>query len=452
LTPSATSTPPAAVHAYVSAYVITAKILHKVGESRLAALAADRAATMASRPGAAGVDRGLAAREVVGGFLYTGQVAAAEALAVDMACSLEADPDAESPDLLSLQGSLLLLAAVIAARRTDRPVALSRLHRAEDLAVRLGYDGNHAGPRSGRPTSRSTPYPSPPNSATQVRHCGCPNRSTRPTSRPDWSAAEPSCISTSPGPTPSIAATPRPPCNCWRPNRSPRSSSGFTPLSATRSANCWGGAGPTPASCTTSPSAPASCPETEATMTTAHDHEPESGAARELGYVALVVTGAPLAGRTLSVYRTLRSGGWRTTVCPTAAACEWMTDASVFDLLDGRIRPDAVICCPATFNTLNKWAAGINDRPVLGVLHDAVGLGTPILAMPMVAERLARHPVWTATLDFLAVAGVDLLDPASGRITSTPGGIPSGTGDHIADAFDTDLLLRWLATLTGQPT
>lgn len=134
----------AAVHAYVSAYVITAKILHKVGESRLAALAADRAATMASRPGAAGVDRGLAAREVVSGLLYTGQVAAAEALAVDMACSLEADPDAESPDLLSLQGSLLVLAAVIAARRPDRPVALDRLQRAEELAVRLGYDGNHA--------------------------------------------------------------------------------------------------------------------------------------------------------------------------------------------------------------------------------------------------------------------------------------------------------------------
>jgi transcriptional regulator with XRE-family HTH domain len=136
-------TGPEAVHVYVAAYVITAKILHKIGESRLAALAADRAAAMASRPGATGVDRGLAAREVVGALLYTGQTTAAEALAVDMATSLEADPDAHSPDLLSLRGSLLLLAAVIAARRTERFVALERLDIAEQLADQLGYDGNH---------------------------------------------------------------------------------------------------------------------------------------------------------------------------------------------------------------------------------------------------------------------------------------------------------------------
>ena len=66
-------TGPDAVHANGAAYVITAKILHKIGESRLAALAADRAAAMAGRPGATGVDRGLAAREVVGALLYTGQ-------------------------------------------------------------------------------------------------------------------------------------------------------------------------------------------------------------------------------------------------------------------------------------------------------------------------------------------------------------------------------------------
>ncbi len=135
---------PAEVHAYVSMYVVAAKILHRVGENRLAALAADRAASMAARPGATGLDRGLAAREVVGALLYTGQAAAAEALAVDMATSLEADSEADSPDLLSLRGSLLLLAAVIAARRTDRHTALDRLDRASHLAGRLGHDGNHA--------------------------------------------------------------------------------------------------------------------------------------------------------------------------------------------------------------------------------------------------------------------------------------------------------------------
>ena len=162
------------------------------------------------------------------------------------------------------------------------------------------------------------------------------------------------------------------------------------------------------------------------------------------GHVALVVTAAPLARHTRRTYDALREAGWTVTVCPTAAASDWIVDAPRSDLLSGRIRPDAVICCPATFNTLNKWAAGINDSPALGVLNDALGLATPVLAVPMVAERLCSHPVWPATLTFLANAGVETIDPANGELTARPGCIRSGTGDDIADAFDSRSLLRWL--------
>ena len=120
------------------------------------------------------------------------------------------------------------------------------------------------------------------------------------------------------------------------------------------------------------------------------------------------------------------------------------------DFLSGRIRPDAVICCPATFNTLNKWAAGINDSPALGVLNDAVGLGTPLLAVPMVGGTSGRHPVWPATLAFLTTARVDLLDPVTGDLTRTPSRIVSGTGDDVADQFDHHLLLQWLTPATRQ--
>ena len=161
-------------------------------------------------------------------------------------------------------------------------------------------------------------------------------------------------------------------------------------------------------------------------------------------HVALVVTAAPLARHTRRSYDTLREGGWRVTVCLTAAAADWVADPPAADLLAGRIRPDAVICCPATFNTLNKWAAGINDSPALGVLNDNLGLDTPILAVPMVAERLCRHPAWPATLQFLATTRVDVLNPADGRLTSQPRGIPSGTGDQVADAFDPGWLTDWL--------
>jgi phosphopantothenoylcysteine decarboxylase len=174
---------------------------------------------------------------------------------------------------------------------------------------------------------------------------------------------------------------------------------------------------------------------------------PDTGSgAGPAGHVALVVTAAPLAHHTRRTYDALRAAGWRVTICPTSAASDWMGDAPKGDLLAGRIRPDAVICCPATFNTLNKWAAGINDSPALGVLNDALGLDTPVLAVPMVAERLCRHPVWPATLRFLADAGVETIDPLGGELTSRPRGIRSGTGDNIASAFDPELLVRWLRT------
>lgn len=167
-------------------------------------------------------------------------------------------------------------------------------------------------------------------------------------------------------------------------------------------------------------------------------------AANQSGHVALVITAAPLARRTRDIYDLLRNNGWAVTVCPTAEADGWIVDAPRHDYLSGRIRPDVVICCPATFNTLNKWAAGINDSPALGVLNDAIGLGTPLLVVPMVGERLSRHPVWPSTLKFLTTAGISALDPATGLHTQTPSGIVSGTGDDIASAFDAHLLLDWL--------
>lgn len=162
------------------------------------------------------------------------------------------------------------------------------------------------------------------------------------------------------------------------------------------------------------------------------------------GHVALVVTATPLARDTRRTYDALRAANWRVTVCPTAAAVDWIVDTPEADLLTGRIRPSAVICSPATFNTLNKWAAGINDSPALGVLNDALGLGTPVLAVPMVAERLCRHPVWPTTLAFLASAGVAIIDPVNGELTSRPHGVRSGTGDNIANDFDPESLVRWL--------
>ncbi len=44
--------------------------------------------------------------------------------------------------------------------------------------------------------------------------------------------------------------------------------------------------------------------------------------------------------------------------------------------------PDALIVAPVTCNTINKWAAGISDTLVLGLLVEAIGLKLPLVAMP----------------------------------------------------------------------
>lgn len=130
------------VKIYVSAYVLAAKLLRKLGALDLAMLAADRAATSAV-DAELSVERGLAAYQVVGGLLRADQIDAAESLAVATADSLGRPAKSGDPELLSVVGSLWLLAAVIAARRTDKFEAGRRLDTADGVAQALGRDANY---------------------------------------------------------------------------------------------------------------------------------------------------------------------------------------------------------------------------------------------------------------------------------------------------------------------
>ncbi|MEU6229926.1 flavoprotein [Streptomyces sp. NPDC047042] len=73
--------------------------------------------------------------------------------------------------------------------------------------------------------------------------------------------------------------------------------------------------------------------------------------------------------------------------------------------------PDAVLVAPATFNTLNKWAAGIADTLALGTLCEVYGLGVPIAVLPCVGDALAAHPAYRASLERLRGMGVRFADP-----------------------------------------
>ncbi|MFJ2828088.1 flavoprotein [Streptomyces sp. NPDC087263] len=94
--------------------------------------------------------------------------------------------------------------------------------------------------------------------------------------------------------------------------------------------------------------------------------------------------------------------------------------------------PDAVAVAPATFNTVNKWAAGISDTLALGTLCEAYGLGVPIAVLPCVSKALAAHPAYRASVDRLGAMGVRFGTPYSGEVPQD-GGSPEFRWERVLD-------------------
>jgi phosphopantothenoylcysteine decarboxylase len=72
-------------------------------------------------------------------------------------------------------------------------------------------------------------------------------------------------------------------------------------------------------------------------------------------------------------------------------------------------RADAIVVAPATFNTINKWSAGISDTFALGILNEAFGLKLPTIVAPYAKPSLAAHPEFGRSLEKLSTWGVNVL-------------------------------------------
>ena len=70
--------------------------------------------------------------------------------------------------------------------------------------------------------------------------------------------------------------------------------------------------------------------------------------------------------------------------------------------------PDAIIVAPATFNTINKWAAGIADTLALGLLCEATGKGLPVV-LPYLNAAQGEHPALGEGIERLRRLGVRVL-------------------------------------------
>ncbi|MGV9264360.1 flavoprotein [Kitasatospora sp. NPDC003701] len=94
---------------------------------------------------------------------------------------------------------------------------------------------------------------------------------------------------------------------------------------------------------------------------------------------------------------------------------------------------DAIAVAPATFNTINKWAAGISDTLALGILCEAYGLGLPVAVQPYLNAAQAAHPAYAESLARLRAMGVMISDHTPHRPKSGGGDDDTFSWTHVLD-------------------
>jgi hypothetical protein len=153
------------------------------------------------------------------------------------------------------------------------------------------------------------------------------------------------------------------------------------------------------------------------------------------------------------------AAGWEVCVIATPSALKFMDLDHLAQLTGHVVRydykqpeepdvlppPDAMIVAPATFNTINKWAAGISDTLALGLLNEALGLGLPVVAVPFPNIALAWHPAFRRSGKELEALGVRLLFDPDVYPLPTP-----NLGPASRDLFPWPALREELAKLTAQ--
>lgn len=147
-----------------------------------------------------------------------------------------------------------------------------------------------------------------------------------------------------------------------------------------------------------------------------------------------IVCGAGPAADVSRLVSMAQERGWDVQVIATPAALDFV-DIAALETQTGRSvrsqyrkpgeprspRADAIIVAPATYNTINKWAAGISDTYALGILAEAPGLGIPTVVLPFVNTALATRRVFQRGVEELRTEQVHILLGPNGFEPHPPG-------------------------------
>lgn len=158
--------------------------------------------------------------------------------------------------------------------------------------------------------------------------------------------------------------------------------------------------------------------------------------------VVVGVCGGIAAYKVAHVVRSFTEAGASVTVIPTESALRFV-GAPTWEALSGHpvsttvwdnvaeVRhvkvgqeADLVVVAPATANLLAKAAAGLADDLLTTTLLTA---NCPVVLVPAMHTEMWQHPATTANVSLLRERGVDVMEPAVGRLTgadSGPGRLP----------------------------
>ena len=168
--------------------------------------------------------------------------------------------------------------------------------------------------------------------------------------------------------------------------------------------------------------------------------------------VLYVIASGAAPARELPTLISALTGDWDTCVITTPEGARFFDIARVTELTGHPVRTsfkdpdapdvlppaDAFAAAPATFNTINKWAAGISDTLALGLLNEATGQGLPIVTVPWPNVALARHPAFGRSIATLRGCGITVI--------FNPAQLPDDASPTSAE-FPWDELLTELARM-----
>ncbi|MGH8792173.1 MAG: flavoprotein, partial [Stackebrandtia sp.] len=143
---------------------------------------------------------------------------------------------------------------------------------------------------------------------------------------------------------------------------------------------------------------------------------------KKVMYIMVCAAGpAADAGRLVDI---ASHNGWDCHVLTTPAAADFLDTAALEhqtghpvrtthrapgEPRSNRPRADVVVIAPATYNTVNKLAAGISDNYALDIVNECLGAGVPTVILPFVNTALAARTPYQRALTALRDEGIHII-------------------------------------------